>query len=230
MKIPASPTALNRSIKVMIEQLRKTANHWVVALGMMVLVAVLSGCRSAPPQFAETSQLAGTAQNAVKPVEEAGNTFHVGDLITVVVVPPNGDKLIPDHTERVGEDGNINLLYIGSIHALGKTAAELQEEIRTNYVPRLYKDLNVTVHGEARYFYVDREVRLPGKYEYNGSMSVVRAISVAGGFTDFAKRTKVQLTHNGKTQIINVDKAIKNPSLDLPVYPGDTIYVPRRIF
>jgi len=58
----------------------------------------------------------------------------------------------------------------------------------------------------------------------------VRAISVAGGFTDFAKRTKVQLTHNGKTQIINVDKAIRDPRLDVPVYPGDTIYVPRRLF
>ena len=214
----------------MIEQLRKTANHWVVALGV-VLVAMLSGCKSAGPQYAETPQVGASSQTAAKPTEEAGNTFHVGDMVTVTAVPSNGDRsLIPDHMERVGEDGQIHLLYIGPITALGKTPAELQEEIRTNYVPRYYKELNVTVHGEARYFYVNGEVRQPSKYEYTGSMTVVRAISVAGGFTDFAKRTKVQLTHNGKVQSINVDKAIQDPSLDLPVFPGDTIFVPRRFW
>jgi protein involved in polysaccharide export with SLBB domain len=201
----------------MIEQLRKTASHWVVALGV-VLVALLSGCQTAPSQ----------SEDAPK---ETGNTFHIGDMVTVTAVPPSGDKsLIPDHIERVGEDGKINLMLIGAITAEGKTAADLQEEIRTNYVPKYYKALNVTVHGEARYFYVSGEVRQASKYEYPGSMSVVRAISVAGGFTDFAKRTKVQLTHNGKVRTINVDKAIRDPRLDLPVYPGDTINVPRRLF
>jgi polysaccharide biosynthesis/export protein len=213
----------------MIEQLRKTANQWVVALGV-VLVAMLSGCKTATPEYGETPQVPASAQTAEKPAE-AGNTFHVGDMVTVTAVPPNGDPtLVPNHMERVGEDGKINLLYIGPITAAGKTPAELQEEIRTNYVPKYYKELNVTVHGEARYFYVYGEVRQASKYEYAGSMTVVRAISVAGGFTDFAKRTKVQLTHNGKIQNINVDKAIKDPSLDLPVFPGDTVYVPRRFF
>jgi protein involved in polysaccharide export with SLBB domain len=201
----------------MIEQLRKTASHWVVALGV-VLVALLSGCQTAPSQFEDQPK-------------ETGNTFHVGDMITVTAVPPSGDKtLIPDHIERVGEDGKINLMLIGAITAEGKTAADLQEEIRTNYVPKYYKALNVTVHGEARFFYVSGEVRQANKYEYPGSMSVVRAISVAGGFTDFAKQTKVQLTHNGKIRTVNVVKAIRDPRLDLPVYPGDTINVPRRIF
>lgn len=202
----------------MIEHLRKTASHWVLAMGV-VLVAMLSGCKTAPESADKFPDMPA----------EAGNTFHVGDMITVMAVPSNGEKL-PDHMERVGEDGNIHLLYIGPVYALGKTAAALQEEIRTNYVPKLYKELNVTVHGEARFFYVSGEVRQANKYEYPGQMSVVRAISVAGGFTDFAKRTKVQLTHNGKIRTINVDKAIRDPRLDLPVYPGDTINVPRRLF
>jgi protein involved in polysaccharide export with SLBB domain len=201
----------------MIEQLRKMANPWVVALGL-VLTVFLSGCQSGP-KYTEASG------------DESGNMFHVGDLVTVIAVPISGKTDdIPDHTERIGEDGKITLQYIGPVTAAGKTPAELQREIHDLYVPIYFKGLTVTVHGEARYFYVNGEVRQPNKYEYNGSMSVVRAISVAGGFTDFAKRTKVQLTHNGKTRIINVDKAIKEPRLDLAVFPGDTIYVPRRLF
>jgi len=202
----------------MIEQLRKTASLWVVALGV-VIFAVSSGCTTPPaPNFADVSG-------------DSGNIFHVGDLITVIAVPPSQDPtLIPNHTERIGEDGKITLQNIGSVTAAGKTSAKLQEEIFALYVPKYYKDLTVTVHGEIRFFYVSGEVRAPNKEEYPGGMTVVNAISVAGGFTDFAKRTKVQLTHAGKTRIINVDKAIKDPRYDLPVYPGDSIFVPRRFF
>jgi protein involved in polysaccharide export with SLBB domain len=53
---------------------------------------------------------------------------------------------------------------------------------------------------------------------------------VAGGVTDFAKRTKVQLTRvNGQRITVNYDKALRKPELDPPVYPGDRIYVARRV-
>ena len=72
---------------------------------------------------------------------------------------------------------------------------------------------------------------VPGQKEYPGQMSViVKAISVAGGFTDFAKKTNVRLTRGGHTQVINVDKANKDPRYDAPVFPGDTILVKRRLF
>jgi len=81
-------------------------------------------------------------------------------------------------------------------------------------------------------FYVDGEVKSPGPKLYMGQpVTVLKAIASAGDFTDFAKRTKVTLTRlNGKKQTINCDKARKDPRLDAPVYPGDTIHVPRRIF
>jgi protein involved in polysaccharide export with SLBB domain len=200
----------------MIEQLRNKASHWVVALGI-VIIGLSAGCQSGP-KFSELPPA-------------TGNMLHVGDVVTVTAIPLSGDKgLIPDHTERIGEDGTINLLYIGPVTAVGKTASELQKEIHDLYVPKYYRELNVTVKGETRYFYVDGEVFQRGAKEYPGDMTVVKAISVAGGFTDFAKKTKVRLTRGGHSEIINVEKAIRDPRYDVPVFPGDKIYVPRRLF
>ena len=200
----------------MIDQLRKTANYWVVALGV-VFVTLFGGCQSGK-KFTDTQA-------------ESGNMFHVGDLVTVLMIPVSMEKdQIPDHNERIGDDGKITLPYIGQITALGKTATQLQKEIHDLYVPQYYKGLTVTVHGEQRYFYVLGEVRAPGEKAYPGQMTVVKAITVAGGFTDFAKKTNVQLTHGGHTQIVNVDKAIGDPSYDFPVFPGDRINVKRRFW
>jgi protein involved in polysaccharide export with SLBB domain len=64
-----------------------------------------------------------------------------------------------------------------------------------------------------------------------GETDIVKAISAAGDFTDFANKRKVRLTTaDGHTKIINVRKAIEDPQYDVPVYPGDKIFVPRRFF
>jgi protein involved in polysaccharide export with SLBB domain len=62
-----------------------------------------------------------------------------------------------------------------------------------------------------------------------GEMTVLRAIDTVGGFTDFAKKTRIELRRaNGEVHVINWDKARKDPKLDLKVYPNDQIMVPRR--
>lgn len=198
----------------MIEQLRKTASYWMLALGLM-LVVVLSGC--------QTGQ-----KNADMP-EEVGVRFHVGDQVAVTLVPQSGENIMTS-SQRIGEDGSITLLLIGQVVATNKTATQLQKEIYGLYVPKYYTGMNVVVTGDTRYFYVDGEVRAPGNKELQGDMTVIKAISMAGGFTDFANKKKVQITHAGHKRIVNVPKAIEDPSLDVSVYPGDKIWIPRRSF
>lgn len=201
----------------MIQQLRKLPGHWVVALGI-VLTGFLIGCQSGP-KFAPL------------PPDVAGTVFHIGDSVTVSFISPSGDAtILPPVSERIGEDGTISLSLIGSVTAAGKTAEQLQKEIYNLYVPKYFRDLSVTVRGETAFFYVDGEVQQRGPKEYPGEMTIVKAIAAAGGFTDFAKQTKVRLTRGDHTEIINVKKAIAHPEDDAPVFPGDKIYVPRRIF
>ena len=62
--------------------------------------------------------------------------------------------------------------------------------------------------------------------------AVLKAVQTAGGFTEFAKRTRVQITRADwrKETPVNCDKAVKNPKLDLAIFPGDQIFVDRRKF
>ena len=98
-------------------------------------------------------------------------------------------------------------------------------------MPKYYVRLTVTVSSPQRVFYVGGEVKQPGRQLYVGETTVTKAIQAAGDFTDFANRNKVWLIRsNGERIKVNCIKALQDPTLDPPVYPGDQIQVPRRIF
>ena len=132
---------------------------------------------------------------------------------------------------RIKEDGHISLAYItNDVVAVGKTTAQLEKAIQELYVPRFFNHLTVNVNTENRWFFVDGEVRTPNRLIYSGKMTVLGAIASAGGFTDFANKRKVQLIRgkDGSTLTQDCFKAKKKSDLDLTVYPGDKIIVPRR--
>jgi polysaccharide export outer membrane protein len=186
------------------------------ACGLLLLGLVLSGCSSLSPADS-------TSGNPDAP------RFHVGE--TVIVDLTGTADQIPEHSEPIKEDGTITLPYIGAVQAAGKTPGQLQNEILNLYVPKYYVRLTVTVKSEDRVYYVGGEVKQPGRQLYVGETTVTRAIQSAGDFTDFANQRKVWLIRaNGKRIKVNCNKAFENPSLDLSIYPGDQIQVPRRFF
>jgi polysaccharide export outer membrane protein len=133
--------------------------------------------------------------------------------------------------QQVRGDGTITLIDNQTFKVDGKTRGELEKEIRARYVPRLYPRMTVAIKPFERFFFVGGEVRGPGAQRYIGPITVLKAIQSAGDFTDFAQRKKIRLTRlDGKKLIINWYDAQQDPRLDPPVYPGDTIHVPRRIF
>jgi len=137
----------------------------------------------------------------------------------------------PQLQVQVDENGKITLIENETFTAAGKTRAQLEKEVRDRYVPDKFKKLTVNIMQPERLFYVGGEVKNPNRQSYIGPITVLKAIQSAGDFTDFAQRKRVKLTRlNGKTYIINALKARDEPKLDLPVFPGDTIHVPRRLF
>ena len=156
--------------------------------------------------------------------------FRIGE--TVIVTFSGSPIPIEPHEEPIKEDGTITLSLIGAVNAAGKTAGELQNEIYTNYVPKYYVRLTVTVKSGERVYYVGGEVKGSSRQFYVSDTTVTKAIQAAGGLTDFANHSKVWLTHTSTGQRIrvNYDEALKYPAKDPPVYPDDQINVEKRIF
>ena len=188
-----------------------------------------------PPESARPStDIVITGQPPSVPADPAlqsdPSKLIVGDLLSITFsdVPAPG---LQEIRTRVPNDGYITLHLNVRIKAAGKTIAELQQDIRKTYVPSLYVNLTAVVKTEERFFYLGGEVKVPNRQIYFGSVTVLRAIETAGGFTDFANRKKIQLRRaSGETLTINALKAEKDPSLDPQVLPNDHITVPRSRF
>ncbi len=205
---------------------------------------ILSGCRSSDqpiltdnpgePAMTEVPAKNNTTDNNSKTNSSDAPRFQAGE--TVNVGTSTGSELNPGPIASTGqpyliaEDGTISLPLIGKVQAAGKTPGELQDDIARLYVPAYYVSLNVTVTAQYRVYYVGGEVVHPGPELYNGETTLTKAIQTAGDFTQFASH-KVWLTRKDGTRIkVNVDKALRDPTKDPPVFPGDEIHVPRRYF
>jgi len=216
----------------------------LIQLGVCLLGAV--GCSSLrdddanPPQaFQFPGDVSPTPAGSTGPSSKGralgSNPLPVvlspGDLVYVTFTDLPQQGQLPEHKQRVRDDGKITLPYNVTVVAGGKTLGELEAAIHQEYVPRIFQQLTATVRTEERYYYVDGEVRQPNRQLYHGKMTVLRAISTAGGFTDFANRKRVELRRtNGEKMTVNWYKAVKEPNLDPPVFPDDQIIVHKKLW
>lgn len=185
----------------------------------------------------EMSSSGGASQGVALGAAELGgdegrseaDVLRVGDPITITFTGVSDPP--PKFDERIKADGMISLpLLKQPLKAAGKSRGELEEEIHRLYVPNLYIRLTVKVNSEGRYFHVRGEVRAPGRYQYLGEMTILKALASAGDFTDFANRRGVTINRIGKKIAVDCEKAQKNPQHDVAIYPDDLIIVPRRFF
>ncbi len=201
---------------------RKTVGLSLRLAACLSLAAVLEGCGTTPTASPPSAQTAPT------PVDQEGR-LRAGELVTIAYsdISPAPQPF----QSRIREDGKIMLLLNQEFVAAGKTVAELEKAIHDWYVPKYFVNLTATVRVEDRYFYVDGQVKGSSRLEYRGHITVLGAIAAAGGFTDFAKPSAVKIIRaNGKIEIVNCRKARNDSRLDLPIYPGDRIIVPRRFW
>jgi protein involved in polysaccharide export with SLBB domain len=209
----------------------KPLSWGLLACGLLFAGVFLTGCYSSPidPVFSDNPMPATTDSPTETNAAPNVARFHIGDTVTVTLT--GLPETIEPHAEPIKEDGTITMPYIGHVQAAGKTAGEVQNEIYDLYVPKIYRHVTVTVNTGDRVYYVTGEVKQPGRQLYTGQMTVTKAISTAGDFTDFANHKKVWLIRaNGQRIKVNCDKAIQDASQDPLVYPNDQVQVPRRIW
>lgn len=196
-------------------------------MASVALVALGLGCElTAPAGGGAAGQ--PTVEGARTPVAPGLETIKVGDKLTIKI------RDIPTELEfeqTVNEAGRITIPYNIELAAAGIKRSDLETAIYERLVPKYYRRATIVVTAEERVIYVDGEVNLRGRVAFSGNMTALTAISAAGGFTDFANKSKIVVTRVDGSQI-NVDgkKAMKDSSFDQPVYPGDQVRVGRRFW
>lgn len=151
-----------------------------------------------------------------------------GDSLTIAL------QGIPDpssHAVQIDEQGLINLPYVGNVTASGLTSAELSQRVRQTYIDRhYYTTVDVSVTVTERYVYVGGEVAHPGRIVWTPDLTLATAIQAAGGFTLYAKETRVTLVRERTAYEINARLAQSRPDQNPHLVPGDSIQVPRSPF
>jgi polysaccharide export outer membrane protein len=161
-------------------------------------------------------------------------TIGPGDVFDVRVYGEDGLS----GTYRVASDGTIDYPLLGTISVQGKTPTEVTRLIADGLSGgQLLKNPNVSVFVKeysSKKISVFGQVSKPGTLQYVDGMSIVEAISIAGGFTPMAKSNEVTVTRviNGaeKKFLVPVEAIGQGRASNFVLRPGDILFVPQRVF
>lgn len=136
----------------------------------------------------------------------------------------------------VRPDGRISLQLAPEVIAAGVTPAELTEQLRRKYSTVIENpEIAVLVRTfSAHRVYIDGEVVRPGIVMLTNDMSVMQAVSQAGGFKDTARKDEVIIMRrsvDGKivSSVVNADMIIDGTDMkqDIALLTQDVVYVPK---
>ncbi len=144
---------------------------------------------------------------------------------------------------RVSGDGTIFFPLLGILKVAGLTEKELQENLTSQLADGFLVKPQITVRIlEYRdYVYITGEVKKPGAFSYEENMTVIKAVTLAGGFTDLAAPGRIKILRKNSPRT-GTKPEVKDPK-DSPikekefkakiedlVLPNDIIIIPERIF
>lgn len=131
-------------------------------------------------------------------------------------------------------DGKISFPLIGEVQAAGRPLADLKKELAAKlarYAPK--EEVNLEVKQvNSMLIYVIGRVNQPGRFALNTNVSVLQALSIAGGLNAFAKRNQIKIFRQeaGGTQILpfSYDEVTEGEKLrqNVILKRGDVVVVP----
>lgn len=176
----------------------------------------------------------GVQATDVPPPATDDTTLGPGDVFTVRVY--GEDEMSGSH--QVAPDGTINFPLLGAVEVSGMEPPDVAEKIQSLLRERdLLRDPHVSVYVEQ---YVSKRVSVmgavanPGTFPLETGMTVVEAISMAGGFSSLADRDGTVVTRKIGDETVRyrvpVARVAKGQAQDIEVAAGDIIFVPERMF
>lgn len=183
-----------------------------LTVAMMVGLVAISGCSTASSRL---DPLAATAPSPYR--------LDAGDEVRISV----GGLDAITNTYVIGDTGVVSLPMLSPIQVAGRTVAEMQDAIAQQIRARqLVNEPNVQAQViKYRPFFILGEVQRPGQYAYVPGMSVLNAVSIAGGYTFRAQRKYAAISRRAGDRTVE-GRATPNT----PVLPGDTITIDESWF
>lgn len=162
------------------------------------------------------------------------NVIGPGDVFTVDIV---GEKDLP-REYQVASDGTVDFPYVHTLHVADLEAQEVARLLREHLIAdKVLSDPSVVVQVKefaSRHVTLLGQVAKPGSFPLLPGMSLIQAISQAGGLTAVASGAHVNLTRKvgtgQQTVEVNVEAINEGKAPDIPLQAGDQIYVHERIF
>ena len=146
-----------------------------------------------------------------------------GDELLVTIQ----DVAQADRSYIIDSSGTISLPLLQEVKVAGLSVREVEDRIAEGFRAReLLKNPIISVQpGALRPFYVIGEVNSPGEINYRQGMTVLSAISAAGGYTYRAQEGQVEVVRT-----VNGQEVRSKASEDTLIQPGDRIRVYERWF
>lgn len=202
--------------------MRKIITPWVVPV--MCGLLCLQACDSS------TSVPQASAHKEAQ-TDDEDYEISPGDVLQITVWKEDG----MDREVLVLPDGSITFPLIGSFSVLGKTPAEVQEDVKGR-LQKFIPNASVTVMIKAALGHsvnVIGQVSKPGEIVMGHRLTVMQALSQAGGLTPYADEGSIKILRRdeeGKETAITFDygsiSSGKHLDKDITLMPGDVIVVP----
>jgi len=192
----------------------------------VICIALLGCSTSVDPNYMRLLEPTGDAP-------PSANTLGSGDRIGIRVY---GEEDL-DGEFVISPSGTINFPLTGKLQVNGMTCSgvedELTQALREDYVRRPSVSCSV-LEFNSKKIYVFGEVKRPGTFRFDDNMTVVQAVTLAGGFSERASEnnmTVVREIDGRKVRVrVPVDAIIEGQVENLQLMPGDILFVPESLY
>jgi len=197
---------------------------WLLLVALVSLL-VTSACVGRDRSFADVPVRGAPAQDM---------TLGPGDTFEVAVY---NDKDLSGKY-RVADDGTINFPLVGAIQVGGRgptaVATAIQDKLKEQDILRNPNVSIFVLEYASKRVSVVGAVQHPGSLPWTAGMSVVQAISVAGGLSPLAAANDTIVTRQEagvpKRYRVSVGRITEGRQADFILEAGDIVFVPERIF
>ncbi len=133
---------------------------------------------------------------------------------------------------EISPTGEIDFPLVGKLTVEGlvpsQVASLIKRKLSEGYIKKPHVNVQVKAFNSKKVFVLGK-VKKPGRFTYSDSMTVIEAVTLAGGFGNLAERNYTIVTRAGRRIPVPVEKIMQGLAANFRLQPGDIVYIPETI-